>query len=236
MMVEAKKLDTSLRNEKVLTQGLAYCQRQGTRYLSVTDGRRWEIYETHKLAGIDEKRIVEFDLKSQSTAEACLKALTLWQLKISGDLAPGQTPIITPTHNQPDSQEPPPPSPDERKWQLLSKLNPQRGAPSPVEIQFPDNSVVSVTTWRSLLVKIATWLINNNHLTKSHCPIRRSTRSKKYIVHTEPVHEDGSQFYAPPPIESLYIHRFGSPWGNTRAWRSEGIDLISPPRARFDPS
>ena len=221
MMVEAKKLDTSLRNEKVLTQGLAYCQKQGTRYLSVTDGRRWEIYETHKLVSIDEKRIVEFDLKSQSAAEACLKALTLWQLKISGDLAPGQTPIVTPTHNQPDSPEPPTPSPDGQKWQLLPKLNPQGGDPPPVEIQFPDNSVVSITTWRSLLARVATWLIDNNHLTKSHCPVRWSTRSKRYIVHTEPVHENGNPFYTPDPpsIGSLYIHRFGPPGANTHASR-----------------
>lgn len=77
MMVEAKKLDTSLRDEKVLIQGLAYCQKQGTRYLSVTDGRRWEIYETHKAVPINEKRIVEFDLKNGLAAEGCSKALVL---------------------------------------------------------------------------------------------------------------------------------------------------------------
>ena len=110
MIVEAKKLDTYLRNEKVLTQGLAYCQKQGTRYLSVTDGRRWEIYETHKLASIDEKRIVQFDLKSQSAAEACLKALTLWEIRVSNDVANGRLPS------------------DEQKWQPLSRLNPQRGS------------------------------------------------------------------------------------------------------------
>ena len=84
MIVEAKKLDTSLRDEKVLTQGLRLLPAR-TPYLSVTDGRRWEIYETHKLrqhrretiVQFDEKRI-GFDLKNQSAAEACLKALTLW--------------------------------------------------------------------------------------------------------------------------------------------------------------
>ena len=79
MIVEAKKLDTSLRDEKVLIQGLAYCQKQGTRYLSVTDGRRWEIYEPHRggAVPIDKKRIVEFDLKNGSAAEVCSKALAL---------------------------------------------------------------------------------------------------------------------------------------------------------------
>ena len=185
MIVEAKKLDTSLRDEKVLTQGLAYCQRQGTRYLSVTDGRRWEIYETHKLASIDEKRIVEFDLKSQSAAEACLKALALWEIRVSNDVTNGRLPS------------------DE--WQLLSKLNPQRGSRPPVEIQFPDNSPLSIKSWKSLLVEVVRWLINNNHLTRSHCPILKTPRSKRYTVSTETIHSDKKQFTSPARVGSLYI-------------------------------
>lgn len=84
MIVEAKKLDTPLRDGKILTQGLAYCQKQGTPYLAVTDGRRWEIYETHKLANIDEKRIVEFDLMSRSAAETYQKMWRFWDIDMSG--------------------------------------------------------------------------------------------------------------------------------------------------------
>ena len=212
MIVEAKKLDTSLRNEKVLTQGLAYCQRQGTRYLSVTDGRRWEIYETHKLASIDEKRMVEFDLKNQSATDACLKALTLWELRVSNQVA------TSPEYRTPNTQTTP--GSDKQKWQSLSELNPQRGSRSPVEIQFPDNSVVSVTTWRSLLAKVATWLIDNNHLTKSHCPIRKTTRGTRYIVHTEPFHASGRPFGASLQVESLYVHRHGGNVYSTKACRT----------------
>ena len=212
MIVEAKKLDTSLRNEKVLTQGLAYCQKQGTRYLSVTDGRRWEIYETHKLASIDEKRMLEFDLKNQSAADACLKALTLWELRVSGQVA---TPPESRTPHTPTT-----PSPDKQKWQSLSKLNPQRGSRSPVEIQFPDNAVISIKSWRALLVEVTRWLINNNHLTKSHCPIRKTPRSTRYIVHTEPFHESGRPFDVSPPVESLYVHRYGGSVYSTKACRT----------------
>lgn len=105
MIVEAKKLDTSLRDGKVLNQGLNYCQQEGTPYLAVTDGRRWDIYETHKLASIDEKRIVQFDLKGQSAAGACLKALTLWGLRVSGQVTNGPATVVEPPHNQPDSPE-----------------------------------------------------------------------------------------------------------------------------------
>ncbi len=110
MMVEAKKLGTALQG-KVIRQGIGYCLEQGTLYFSVTDGRLWKIYETHRSVPIDEKRVVEFDLKNQSAAEACLKALTLWGLRVSGQVAPGQIPVVGPTHNQLDSLEPSTPSP-----------------------------------------------------------------------------------------------------------------------------
>ena len=50
MMVEAKKLDEPLQ-DKALDQAIRYCVKEGTRYCSVTDGRRWEIYEPHRGAG-----------------------------------------------------------------------------------------------------------------------------------------------------------------------------------------
>ena len=209
VIVEAKSLDTSLRDEKVLTQGLAYCQKQGTRYLSVTDGRRWEIYETHKLASIDEKRIVQFDLKSQSTAEACLKALTLWGLRESGHVAPEQIPVVGPTHKKPTPPEPSPPSPPllpTKKWQSLSRLNPKTGALPPVEIQFPDNSVLSVKAWNSLLVEVVRWLIKDNYLTRSHCPILSKPKGATHCaVHTEPIHLSDKPFTLPVEIQSFSV-------------------------------
>ena len=210
MIVEAKKLDTSLRDEKVLTQGLTYCQKEGTRYLSVTDGRRWEIYETHKLASIDEKRIVEFDLKDQSATEACLKALTLWGLRASGHVDPGQTPFVGPPHNQPASPEPPTPqpTPPSLEWQPLSELNQQSHSPKPVEVRFPDNSVVPVKTWKSILIEVAEWLVKNKLLTENHCPIsvpRKSKKTKLYVVHTEAVHSNGRPFRNSTQVGTLYV-------------------------------
>ena len=61
MMVEAKKLGTPLQ-DSVVSQGIQYCLMEGTRYFSVTDGQRWEVYETHKPVPIGEKRIIGFDL------------------------------------------------------------------------------------------------------------------------------------------------------------------------------
>ena len=78
MMVEAKKLGTPLQ-DSVVSQGIQYCLMEGTRYFSVTDGQRWEVYETHKPVPIGEKRIIGFDLRGESAAEVCLNALALWR-------------------------------------------------------------------------------------------------------------------------------------------------------------
>ena len=212
MMVEAKSLGTPLQD--ALDQGLRYCLIKRTRYLSITDGGRWGIYyDTHKAGDPGKKRIVEFDLRDQAPAETCLKALTLWRLRVSGHVAPEQTPVVEPTHNQPDSPEPPnpqptPPSPDGQKWQLLSKLNQRPNSSPPVAIQFPDNSAVPVTTWKSILIEVAKWLEKNEILTKSHCPIRipgEEWRTTKYIAHTEAVHSNRKPFRDSTKVGSFYI-------------------------------
>ena len=206
MIVEAKKLGTSLR-DRVLTQGLTYCQMQGTRYCSVTDGRRWEIYDTHNTGPKDEKRIVEFDLKSGSAAEVSLKAQALWRKKIeAGHVGPDKPGLLNRLRRKVlIPQTPPQPAGDEHEWQLLSEL--KEGDPYPVEISFPDASVVQVTTGTSLLVEVARWLISNNHLTPSQCPVQRTPGGERYIVHTEPVHGTGKRFRSPSKVGSLYVDR-----------------------------
>ena len=188
MMVEAKSLGTPLQD--ALEQGLRYCLIKRTRYLSITDGGRWEIYyDADKTGDPGKKRLVQFDLKNGPATEACLKALTLWGLRASGHVATSLTSLTPPT----------PPSLNEQKWQPLSELNPQRGSRPPVEVRFPDGSDVRVKAWKWLLVEVVRWLIKNNHLTQSHCPILKTPRSKRYAVSTEAVHSDGETIYVSHP-------------------------------------
>ncbi len=254
MMVEAKKLGTALQG-KVIRQGIGYCLEQGTLYFSVTDGRLWKIYETHRSVPIDEKRVVEFDLKSQSATEACLKALTLWGLRVSGHVTTGPTPVVGPTHNQPDSPEPsiPQPTPPSLEWRPLSRLKPLKNL-GPVEIQFPDNSSRPVKrhAWGQLLVAVVRWLVNNGHLTESHCPIRKTENSGKYAVSSEPFHPGGNEFRSSAEVELpdgeglLHIDAYASRKRNVEVCRTiiehVGQDpaqfkvRLSPPRTKPDPS
>ena len=92
MIVEAKKLGEPLQDH--LEQGVRYSVTMGILYFSLTDGRIWEIYETHKPTPIDDKRIVQFDLKNHP-AQVCLKALALWRHSIeSGAINVGQDPAM----------------------------------------------------------------------------------------------------------------------------------------------
>ena len=215
MMVEAKSLGTPLQD--ALDQGLRYCLIKRTRYLSITDGGRWGIYyDTHKAGDPGKKRIVEFDLRDQSPAETCLKALTLWRLRVSGHVAPEQTPVVEPTHRPSDPSEPPPPpppspSPDEQKWRPLSELEPQAGSRfhSLVEVRFPDNSVVSVNSGWALLPAVVRWLVDGNYLATSDCPIPARPRSKICVVSSSPVHLNGRPFgNGGVQIGPVYLQQF----------------------------
>ncbi len=204
MMVEAKKLDTPLRD--VVGQGIQYCLIQGTAHFSVTDGRRWEIYETHRPVPIDDKRIASFDLKEQDPAEAALQALALWRPGVqAGLVTPGHAPVVGPPNPDPKpTPPPPPPPPDDYEWQPLSKLRPQRGSPPPTAIRFPDNTTAETKAWKSILVEAVRWLINGNHLTAAHCPIQ-AKGSTRYRVAATPVHPNGDQFVNSAQVGPLYV-------------------------------
>lgn len=92
IMVEAKKLGTPL--QEATSQGIGYCIQDGIGYFAVTDGRLWEIYETHKMAPIAEKMIVQFDI-AHSPPITCLKAMALWRPSVTADsMSAAQTPIV----------------------------------------------------------------------------------------------------------------------------------------------
>lgn len=216
IMLEAKKLDRSLND--AIGQGIQYCLMEGTEYFVVTDGRRWEIYETHKPVPIDEKRITSFDLKDLSAADACLKALALWRPSaISGQISAGESPVIGLPDNQKSTTEPQPTEEttvqptesdqDDAEWTPLSVFVPQTGDPKPTKVLFPDNTSVPIKTWKVIMIEVAKWLINKNILTKDHCPISGSgTRSvKRYLISTDPAHSTGTPFKAPYPIDSFYL-------------------------------
>ena len=54
MVVESKKLDESLQGGRALDQGILYCAHTGAGYFLLTDGNRWELYESGRTNPIDQ--------------------------------------------------------------------------------------------------------------------------------------------------------------------------------------
>ena len=171
IMVEAKKLDTPLQD--AASQGIGYCIEDGIGYFAVTDGRHWGIYETHKMAPIAEKRIVEFDIV-QSPAEACLKALAIWRRNVeTSKFSAGQPPILDKEDELPviKTATPTPPHIEEKPLSEF-KPKPKSTPPQGSTIVFPDGKSFILSNWKSIPIETTRWLVSNNHLNESHCPIQ----------------------------------------------------------------
>lgn len=219
IMLEAKRLDMPLKD--AVKQVINYCMHDGTEYSAVTDGRRWEIYETHKPVPIDEKRIISFDLKAPSVVDVCLKALTLWKPSvISGQIAVGETPVIGLPDDRRDTTEtqsaeettvqPTSPISDEDGWLPLSEFNPERETQFPTKIMFPDDSRASFKYQYEMLTKIMCWLMKKGHLDENQCPIRRGD-TKHLLVDIKPMNSAGGEGSEScvKPVGSLYIDTWG---------------------------
>ena len=218
MMVEAKKLGTQLR-DSVLSQGIQYCLEEGTKHFSVTDGQRWEVYETHKPVPMEQKRVVEFDLKDPSPAAVCLKALALWRPSVQSGLAvAAQQSVIAPPEVSPEPLQPPvtiDPSirPDDgHEWHPLTQIAAATGQKPPIELRFPDDSSAQTEYWYSLTVEAVRWLMGKEILGANNCPIMMgdNPRATRYMIHTQPVHSNGARFTRISEVNGLYIEVDGT--------------------------
>lgn len=220
MMLEAKKLDESLVGAR--RQAVDYAMDETgikTRYLSVTDGACWEIYDTNK--PVSDMLAASFDLKSPSAADACLKALALWRPSVvSGQIAGGATPVIGLPDDQQSTTEPRPAeettvrstSPTRGEgWQTLSEFNPEQGAQLPGEIMFPDSSCDSLKYQYEILTKVMYWFMEKGHLSENQCPIPRGPRTERPLVDTKPMISAGGEKSASAikKIGLLYVDTHG---------------------------
>ncbi|MYA61567.1 MAG: hypothetical protein F4X94_03215 [Dehalococcoidia bacterium] len=217
MIVEAKSLDTHL-GDDVIFQALAYSMNESADHFAVTNGRQWKIYDSTKSGNLEQKLIVSIDL-NENAPQVCLKALALWQPSVMfGQVKVGQPPILDPTE-EPQIQQTPAkyeaepvvsaaptvPALDAGDWQPLSVFNAVKGSSAPIEIGFPDNSTTTIKNWKSIIIEIVNWLINEGLLNQSHCPVTRPRARTRYIIHTSPTHPSGNQFVAAERVGPLYI-------------------------------
>lgn len=230
MVIEAKRLGGSLRDARRQALDYAMDESRQARYFTVTNGKEWMVYDTHK--PVASMLVISFDLTAGSLAEAGLKALALWCPGIAeGAVSAGhqiiggseetqmQGIVQSPPYSSPMAVSPAVPSPaapisqmpfaasDAREWMSLSELNPPpSGNPSaPNEIMFPDGGVAALSKWNKVMIEITRWLATNGYLNDGHCPIKGSDRGTRYIVSATPIHSNGRHFDAEGYIDGLYL-------------------------------
>ena len=248
VVVEAKKLDENLHN--AASQGITYCISDGIRFFSVTDGRRWEIYETHLPVPIDGKRIVSLDLRGTPATEVCLKAMALWQPSVQqGNVMAAEKPIVgldaigqtatadaadnpnatsqqattyapvsvqqtqLATHLSPVSV----PNAIEQEWISVSEYSPAKEDKAPYELRFPDGSTTKIQRWFMLLTETVRWLYNNRYITESNLRIQDT---RNLIVSDSPFHPGGRPFSQSKTIGPLHVETHGHRWTLVRKIRT----------------
>lgn len=192
MMVEAKKLGEPMGN--AISQGINYCLEKGTLYFTVTDGQRWELYETHKPVPIEQKRNVRFDIAG-SPAEVCLKALALWRPSVlARQVRAAEMPVAARAESTPMPHSPNPvvlpPVAATDEWLPLASLTPEGGS-KPAEIQFPTDERATAKAWADFMATLVGWLENAGHLSQADAPIQYG---KMNILATSPIHPNGQPF------------------------------------------
>ena len=204
IVVEAKKLGTHL--QSAAEQSVTYCVNDGIRYFVATDGRKWDVYETHRPVPLAEKKIVSFDL-NDPPADVCLDALVLWRRSVqTGVMRNAQAPLLERQREPPlvavDQSEPAPalvatipttPTtlPGEGNWQLLTQLKPRKGDKPPLQLRFPDGSTAEIKYWADLPQVVTAWLNQQGKLDEASIPIRNGRR---YILSGNPIHPNGKEF------------------------------------------
>ena len=94
-------------------------------------------------------------------------------------------------------------NPPSDSWYSMSNISYDNGKGHPTQIKFPDESVLNIRSWVDILFQVATWLIQEEYITKSDCPI--PTGAKRYLIHTKPIHPSNKTFVAPKKIHKVYL-------------------------------
>ena len=200
--LEAKKLGESLGTHRM--QMLNYSNAAGIAYAGLTDGNHWELYEVFAPKPLEERRVLQLSIADTPAHQCALQLLLLWRPNLASDqpipanepISVSNTAFTEPHESAAPSPAPLPPAALPTSgdgWVPFPEFNPPSRSEPPPAMRFPDGSVQKIQRWNDMLVAVATWLHAAGRLAVGNMPVRSS--SKIYIVHNQPIHPTGNQFF-----------------------------------------
>ncbi len=189
VIIEAKRLGASLGG--AIQQVINYCIQDGYEHFAVTDGQHWRLYETNRKGALNDKLIVDLDLKGP-VSKTVLDALALWRASVAEEIIRvGVSSVIevsensssdAPAEAQPTKSDD---QPLEDGWQSLAGFAPKAGA-YPGAVRLPSGTEIDATWWGPFNEAIIRYLSEHGHLTAAHLPIRNSSGSYVLTLKSNP--------------------------------------------------
>ena len=208
-VLEAKSLNAPLSGE-VIDQALRYCNVRGVKYIILSDGDNWELYDVFpkEASTIDQRKLASFSIFRDAPHQCALKSLYFWKPNLASEQPVGVEVDVTPQANsgqQKPSDEPFVPPVGER-WVCLSEFQHEPGVSAPSAVKFATgDEIIPCQYWWQMLSEVAEWLIKTGELTASNCPVV-VVGGTRCIVHTTP-----AQFVTPHQLSnSLYTDKHGT--------------------------
>ena len=199
--VEAKKLGESLVSHRM--QMLNYSNAAGIAYAGLTDGNQWELYEVFKQVTLEERRLLDLRILDTPAHECALKLLLLWRPNLAtGRPVAAVEPIFVDPDVPPPLELVPPHVPNPAPgWVRLSDFQAMAGNPHPPTIRLPGGAENDLTSWRSIPLAVAEYLVATGRLTAANCPVP-VPGGVRYVVHREAVHSQGQSFANSYPLSN----------------------------------
>ena len=208
-VVEAKRLEQQL-DAKHSMQVLNYANGQGIKYMVVTNGDEWRMYDVFKQAPLPERVLMSLKISANPPHESAIQSLRLWNPNLASD-----SQSIAPVEPISISLQPEPPPrirleprirldvvADERLWIAIndSRLEPawresEGKGKRRMSFRFNGGAPVPFPIWADMLKEtVDSLLVKPGLLTPAHCPRHMKDRKKRYFLNTSPVHADGKPF------------------------------------------
>ena len=185
-VVEAKKLNTK-NLEAAIGAALVEAVERGIKYILVTDGDQWRVYDVFKEAAIVDKLVVKFSVTSDQLCVSAVNALVIWRHNLAnqrGLTVPKR--LLFCEDDSPDPPPPPPPPPGGKTLPELRAKIKAREFPEgkrPTRVNFDGVPIeLPKGTWKELYVAVAKHLVTTRRLQKNVIGVRESGRYVRSLV------------------------------------------------------